>query len=55
MGKNSRTGSGKNNPDHISESLKTIFWLLRIRGGKNSDPGFFHPGTLNLILFKSLP
>jgi hypothetical protein len=34
-----------NNPDHISESLETIFWWLkygnssmRIRDGKNSDP-----------------
>jgi hypothetical protein len=35
-----------NNPDHISESLETIFWvkilkfsLMRIRDGKYSDPG----------------
>jgi hypothetical protein len=39
-----------NNPDHISESLETIFWLnipkffdadpgLGIWDGKNSDPG----------------
>jgi hypothetical protein len=34
-----------NNPNHISESLETIFWvkilkfLMRIRDGKNSDPG----------------
>jgi hypothetical protein len=46
MGKNS--GSGMNNPDHISES--TIFWvkILKffdadpgsgIQNGKNSDPG----------------
>jgi hypothetical protein len=47
-----------NNPDHISESLETLFWGLklfdsdpgwekfgsgmekiRIRDGKNSDPG----------------
>jgi hypothetical protein len=27
MGKKSRSGSGMNNPDHISESLKTIFWF----------------------------
>ncbi len=27
MGKNPVSGSGMNNPDHISESLKTIFWL----------------------------
>ncbi len=43
MGKNS--GSGMNNPDHISENLKTIFGLkylnsfIRFRDGKNSDPG----------------
>jgi hypothetical protein len=42
-----------NNPNHISESLETIFWIkilkifyadsgwknFWIRGGKNSDPG----------------
>jgi hypothetical protein len=44
-----------NNPDHISESLETVFWVkilkffdadpgsgmekIRIRDGKNSDPG----------------
>jgi hypothetical protein len=42
-----------NNPDHISESLETIFWVkilkffdvdpgmekILIRDGKNSDPG----------------
>jgi hypothetical protein len=35
-----------NNPDHISESLETILLglkylnsLMRIRDGKNSDPG----------------
>jgi hypothetical protein len=39
------SGSGMNNPDHVSESLETIFWLkylnsfMRIRDGKNSDPG----------------
>ncbi len=40
------SGSGMNNPDHISESLETIFLglkylnsLMRIRDGKNSDPG----------------
>ncbi len=27
MGKKSGLGSGMNNPDHISESLKTIFWV----------------------------
>jgi hypothetical protein len=42
MGKIS--GSGMNNPDNISESLETSFWvkyinsLNRIRNGKNMDP-----------------
>jgi hypothetical protein len=41
MGKKSGTGSGMNNPDHISESLETLSWvenlncLMRIR-----DPGW---------------
>jgi hypothetical protein len=55
MDKKSGSGSGMNNPDHISESLETIFLGLkylnfdadpgsgmgkiRIRAGKNSDPG----------------
>jgi hypothetical protein len=39
-------GSGFNNLDHISESLETKFlglkyfnYLMRVRDGKNSDPG----------------
>jgi hypothetical protein len=45
MGKQSGSGSGMNNPDHMCESLETIFGLknfnslMRIRDGKNSDPG----------------
>jgi hypothetical protein len=46
MGKKSESGSRLNNPDHISESLETIFLglkylnsLMRIWDGKNSDPG----------------
>jgi hypothetical protein len=53
MGKKSTSRSGINNPDHISESLETIFWVKTlqfyeadmesfwswIRDGKNSDPG----------------
>jgi hypothetical protein len=27
MGKKSGSGSGMNSPDHISESLETIFWV----------------------------
>ncbi len=53
MGK--KSGSGMNNPNHISESLETIFWVkilyffyadpasgmekFGIRMEKNSDPG----------------
>jgi hypothetical protein len=41
-------GSGINNPDHISESLETIFWAKILKffyadpgsGMKNSDPGW---------------
>jgi hypothetical protein len=29
MGK--KSGSGMNNPDHISESLETIFWLTMLK------------------------
>jgi hypothetical protein len=31
MGKKSGSGSGINNPDHISESLKTIFWVKKLK------------------------
>jgi hypothetical protein len=36
MGKKSRSGSGKNIPDHISGSLETIFWV------KKNTYKFFH-------------
>jgi hypothetical protein len=36
MGK--KSGSGLNNPDHISESLKTIFWV-KILKFLDPDPG----------------
>jgi hypothetical protein len=48
MGKKSGSGSGMNNPDHISESSETIVWVkkyfnsfMRIRDGKIRirDPG----------------
>jgi hypothetical protein len=49
MGKRSGSRSGirirDEQPGHISESLETIFWVkirnsfMRIRDGKNSDPG----------------
>jgi hypothetical protein len=34
MGKKSGSGSGMNNPDHISESLETIFKFF------DADPGW---------------
>ncbi len=44
-GMSKKSGSTMNNPDHISESLETIFWvkkylnsLMRIRDERNSDP-----------------
>jgi hypothetical protein len=37
MGKKSGSGSGMNNPDHISESLETIFWV-KIRQFFDMDP-----------------
>jgi hypothetical protein len=52
MGKKSGSGSGMNNPDYISESLETIFWVdadprsgmekIRIRDK--------HPGSATLVL-----
>jgi hypothetical protein len=63
MGKKSGSGSGMNNPDHISESLEILFWVkylkffMRIRDGINSDPGCgmekirmrdTHPGSATL-------
>jgi hypothetical protein len=32
------SGSGMNNPDHISESLETIFWV-KILKFFDADPG----------------
>ncbi len=40
MGKKSRSGSGMNIPDQISESLETIFWL-KILKFFDADPGIF--------------
>jgi hypothetical protein len=44
MGKKSGTGSGMNNPAHISESLETIFWdkILKFFG---ADPGWKEFGS----------
>jgi hypothetical protein len=42
MGKKSRSGSRMNIPDHISESLETIFWLKKLKFfDEDSDPGSF--------------
>ncbi len=38
MGKKSGSGSGMNNPDHVSESLVTIFWV-KILKFFVADPG----------------
>jgi hypothetical protein len=38
MGKNSGSGSEMNNPDIISESLETIFWV-KIFKFFDADPG----------------
>jgi hypothetical protein len=35
----SGSGSGMNNPDHISESLETIFWV-KILKFFDADPGW---------------
>jgi hypothetical protein len=53
MGKKSRSGSGMNIPDHISESLETIFWI-KIFKFFYADPGsgFFltlDPGWKNSV------
>jgi hypothetical protein len=39
MGKKSGSGSGMNNPDHISWSLETIFWGVKILKFFDEDPG----------------
>jgi hypothetical protein len=40
MGKKSISGSGMNIPDHISESLETIFWVkIRKFFDADADPG----------------
>ncbi len=38
MGKKSGSGSGMNNPDHISDSFETIFWV-KILKFFDADPG----------------
>jgi hypothetical protein len=44
MGKKSGSGSGVNNPDHISESLEYIFWVTILKYF-DADPGWKKFGT----------
>jgi hypothetical protein len=44
MGKKSGSGSGMNNPYHISESLETIFWV-KIGRFFDADPGWKNFGS----------
>ncbi len=39
MGKKLGSGSGMNNPDHISERLETVFWV-KILKFVDADPGW---------------
>jgi hypothetical protein len=39
MGMKSVSGSGMNNPDHISERLVTIFWVKMLKFF-DADPGW---------------
>jgi hypothetical protein len=47
------SGSGMNNPDHISESLETIFWVIILKFSY-ADPGWktfgsgLNPGSATL-------
>jgi hypothetical protein len=42
MGKKSRSGSGMNIPDHISESLETVFWAEILKFfAADPNPGIF--------------
>jgi hypothetical protein len=41
MGKKSASGSGMNNPNHIFEVLRNIFWgVKKYLNSLNADPGF---------------
>jgi hypothetical protein len=59
MGKNSGSVTGMNNPDHISQSLETNFWV-KILKFSDPDPGWKkfgsgirdkHPGSATLVVF----
>jgi hypothetical protein len=56
------SGSGMNNPDHISESLKTNFWVKKLKFF-DADPGSGmgkirirnkHPGFFDFLCCKKL-
>jgi hypothetical protein len=47
MGKMSGSGFGINNPDHISDSLETIFWV-KILKFFDADPGWKKFGSATL-------
>ena len=48
MGKKSRSGSGKNILDHISQSLETIFWVkLVLKLFDDADPQIRESLTLD--------
>jgi hypothetical protein len=57
MGKKSESGSGMNNPHHISEGLKTIFWLkyanslmwIRVSRMEKIRIRDKHPGSATLV------
>jgi hypothetical protein len=51
MGTKSRSGSGMNIPDHISESLETIFWV-KILKFYDAD---VDPGSENLFDGSGIP
>jgi hypothetical protein len=50
MGKKSRSGSGMNIPNHISEILDTIFWVKILKFfDADADPGIFSTLDLGLL------
>jgi hypothetical protein len=48
MGKKSRSGSGMNIPDNISESFEIIFWVLTLYPGRKIRIRDKHPGSATL-------
>jgi hypothetical protein len=47
MGKKSGSGSGMNNPDHISETLEIIYWV-KILKFFDVVPGWKKFGSINI-------